>query len=415
MSCNILNEDLIIEVNANSKNFAAMEKCIDNIIDKKNVFINVEKLRKLLNKEFSPTLIEKINIIEIKDPRTIFQGAFVYPSQEHLEDLSKLVLTPSERETYHVLFEKCIIEIDERMFYDLNLSSKHILAVILHELGHTLNDRKLLRPKREIFSLMSLLSFIIGSINLMMGGLSFILGYMIAYFVSLKLFNKENDSNEIEADNLAVISGYGQYIYEALDTLIIYASDDYKSVLKNKTKDAYQVLKFTTQNIKHLNTRKQTIIKNLEKQIKEEVSPYRKELLQKQINALKVYNEERKTTNSGIKFGLNESYLEESVRSFMEINKRGYSMLEVDEIEIEIGRIETSDDKLYLVQRIHKDVAVAKKAISKLTREGRTSEVKEIELYIEKLMSLLPKIKQVKTEITPYSFKVQYPKGDYEE
>lgn len=109
---------------------------------------------------------------------------------------------------------------------------------------------------------------------------------------------------------------------------------------------------------------------------------------------------------------LGEEIFEESVKSFLETKKRGYSLLEIEELKIEVESLTSSEDKMYLVTRIHRDIATALKAKEKISSD---IEKEEIDKYITELKDILNQIhdKKIKAK-NDYRIIVQYPEGDYE-
>jgi len=111
-----------------------------------------------------------------------------------------------------------------------------------------------------------------------------------------------------------------------------------------------------------------------------------------------------------------EENLNESVKSFFEAKKKGYSLLELDELRVEIEAMSTSDptDKMYIITRIHKDIATAKKVMAK--KNLNPAEKVEIENYLNELSTILKSVqaKKVKDETDVIKIQIAYPKDDYE-
>ena len=121
-----------------------------------------------------------------------------------------------------------------------------------------------------------------------------------------------------------------------------------------------------------------------------------------------------KSSSSILDPSLAEESLNESVKSFLEIKKTGMSELELSELEVEIEAATDTNDKMYIITRIHKDIATAVKAKKKIKNE---TELESIDSYILSLRELLNKLKnkKVRNDIDNIQVIVKYPKGDYEE
>jgi len=129
--------------------------------------------------------------------------------------------------------------------------------------------------------------------------------------------------------------------------------------------------------------------------------------------ASKIKESLEKTNKSIFDSKLGEQIFEESVKSFLETKKRGFSLLEIEELKVEVEALNSSEDKMYLVTRIHRDIATALKAKEKLNSD---IEKEEIDKYIAELKEILERIhaKKIRTK-NDYRILVQYPEGDYEE
>ena len=416
-----LNEALVIEVNASSPNLAAMESCINELLDGQPEIMWLEKLRKLFNIEFRPLLCTKITIVDTDEKE--FFGARVMPDNKYLEEIVKQGLNPKS-EPYHIIFKEYNIEIDKKLLEQGHLDGREVLAILLHEIGHTASDAKLFCPRAlmndvklraPMLAINTAFSIGAGNIYLAGGGL------LVATLLSLYDHGMDywrNLKNERNADSMAFKCGYGVDLVNALDKLIML---NQTLATNAKSPDTRKMIKFSLSQMVHLRQRQNQILRMFKAQLKEEQSPAARDVLQKQISALEAGKKDRKVFMPTKKLGEQaqfEAELNESIRSFMEMQIKGLSRLEVDEIEVEIGRIETSEDKLYVVQSIHKAISIANKAKQRLANSNKLTDkarVDEINDYIKDLQALVPKAKAVKTIIYPYNIVVKYPKGDYEE
>ena len=93
---------------------------------------NYMTLRKELNKFFKDSNCEDITYTKSDGP---FFGMCVYPIVD--KDMVKLILQDDEK----VRFQKYIIEIDSKIFSPfLDITPREFLAMLLHEVGHIIND-----------------------------------------------------------------------------------------------------------------------------------------------------------------------------------------------------------------------------------------------------------------------------------
>ena len=425
-----LNESLIININAGSRRFAMMEECLADVISGRNVTGGLEEFRKLFNLELKPTRLRKVTLVEANDKP--FFACHVMPTLEHLEKIVQMGLNP-KAEKQHIILEECELEIDSKLIDKADLNARELLAIILHEAGHTLSDAKLIAPRSLLHSILGptlagagvgaahAIGTIAlgGSVSFYSGGLGLLAcALMGLYDRGMSYWKKVGI--EKEADSLAFKAGYGVDLVQAIDRMLSCGIDGAMAP-STSIIDLRKMGQWSLSNILNLRSRQNHIIKLLRAQIKDEESPAARELLQRQLDALEAnVKNHRKGINMTQRIAMAEqsTELNESIRTFIEVHSKGFSRLELDEIEIEIGRIETSDDKLYLVQRIHKDIMIANKALQKLKGSSRmVDEVRadEIRDYIKELKKLVPRIKAIKTEILPYNIVIHNPKGDYED
>jgi hypothetical protein len=134
---------------------------------------------------------------------------------------------------------------------------------------------------------------------------------------------------------------------------------------------------------------------------------YERELANKSIAIL------NKNSSSIIDHGLEEQMISESVKSFKEIKKKGYSDLEYSELLIEIQLLQYNEDKMYLITRIHKNINTALKVKAKTHSE---TEKTQIDAFITQMRELLDLVqnKKCKTTAEDFTIMVNYPKDDYE-
>ena len=108
-----------------------LDVCVD-IIAMPTKQSNYMALRKELNKFFKDSNCEDITYTKSDGP---FFGMCVYPIVD--KDMVKLILQDDEK----VRFQKYIIEIDSKIFSPfLDITPREFLAMLLHEVGHIIND-----------------------------------------------------------------------------------------------------------------------------------------------------------------------------------------------------------------------------------------------------------------------------------
>ena len=112
-------------------NFEDLVECCGDIIVKPSA-TNLNNLKKELNKFFTDS---KCTDIIFTDNDSLFFGMCVYPIVD--KDLVVKILQDDEK----VRFNKYSIEIDSKIMHpSIAITSRELLAMLLHEIGHIIND-----------------------------------------------------------------------------------------------------------------------------------------------------------------------------------------------------------------------------------------------------------------------------------
>ena len=412
--CDIILEKSINYMPSDSPHFETMEHAIDEIQDGKNINQNLKKIKIALAKEFKVNC-EEIYIVN-NNLDNYFFGASIIPTEEECYKIADNIIRGDE----NIKFDKCssfIIHLDSKLLYDVDATPKEIVAAILHEIGHKafsslsrveLKD-KLIKASFEADIMPEQMKnkYIMYKTMLIVP----ILNTFTSSLSSISLIK------EIKSDNFAVRCGYGSPLASLLNKLLeIDTSSNRRLFRRDVTNDKEQemIVKWSVRNIINLKVRRNQIIKELESHNKDEHFQGIKNIMTKQISKIK--NMKINSSSSMLLSG--SKNINESLKSFIEVKTKGYSQLELDELEIEIGRIEYHEDKLYLVNRIHKDIADAERVKAslqeKFNKSGSTHtkmRIEEINSFINKLKAMPSQIKKVKIIEKDFDIYVKYPAG----
>lgn len=351
-----------------------------------------------LSKCLQPVTIR--NIFVSKNPS---DKCTIVPTKSHLESLKnkysfKTLKSESKDDFPNHMFlsgvecyGECEIYLGKDVVFDVGLNGEELLAVILHEIGHISSDIAGNVGLYEKF----LLRLADISKTFSDQGIRVFAHFIVSERILSRIRTSRRDrftlDMEVEADSFATKCGYGEHLVSALHKFnrVKFKENDEKYSKQNMGIDEF---------INDLRTRTGKIRSDLVAQLKSERTDSVKTLIQKQID-----NVDKLASEIVVK----ESYepVSESVRSLIEMRKKGYSWLEVDEIEVEIDRVETTEDKIYLVHRIHSAIHSANRAKK---NAKSSSEYKNLDKFIEDLKKLIPKIKGVKTELSNFTLKIDY-------
>lgn len=398
-----------------------IEASIAKIQENKDVDKNLELIRKMINHEFKIDC-DRIFLVQNKIGGYFF-GLHVFPSRADLPKIADVIIKVDER----VQFERCqgcVIELDSKLIYDLGATPEEITAGLLHEVGHRIYKKDdMIRTK---FKFLSNLGKVAGTISFVARKLAPV--KFLLYLAILNAFSNSADywlnlKNEKNADSFAVKYGYGPQLYSLLDKISGAGTISIPFTTNSKNKDSSEndLMNWTVRNMMDFSFRKKDIKRQLENQIRDGGSLYTKEVLQAQIieiNAMKPMVSIDGLTSE-------TTALNESVRSYIELMQRGKSELEIDEILIEIDRIETYEDKMYVLGRLYRNLAICDKAMHKL-KTGKhdyfskglnveKAREEDFKVYRKKITDMIETVRRTKIRDIDYGLFIKYPKGDYEE
>lgn len=404
------------DIRTGSKFLDQIETAVEQIQMKKDIAANLEVIRKMLNMEFKASC-EKV-YLTTNETQSHFFGIHVFPSKRELYKIADKVVRIDEK----IQFENCsefIIELDSKLVYHVGATAREITAAILHEIGHKVYSKEAqIRAKVMFMSSTMKYAGIVGGFVKIVSPLKFLLftAILITFSNSLNSYLKFKD--ELDADSFAIKYGYGVDLHSLLTKLTRDKGHSMNQASRGQSDEERAIMKWSLRNIMEFSLRRGNIIKELEAQVREEPSEYGKEILAEQLNQIR-------RSKGGVKLNMslqkNEDVLmAESMKSFTQLQTKGLSYLELDEISVEIERIESYEDKMYIITRIYRDLSIAQKTIDKLEKKAKGNSlsavrIEEFKAYVKSLKDLLDKTKSTKVKEKKYGVFLKQPVGDYEE
>lgn len=399
------------DISTNSIYLAEIEQCINRIVNNKDVETNLKNMANYINREFKCNCLG-VNIVE-NDTLSYFFGAQVIPSQMSIQSISTYLTEMEDKSSVKNLDISFYLELDSKFLYEYDTTDREIVAVIIHEIGHRIADRSHLQKLKGLYNSELIKKLGINyPFNYNLKSVKFLLGTVIIFSYTEYLSYWYKLNSETLADSYAIKYGYGADLHSFL-TKLTNSGAFIKAVREEDNKNTSQeiMVSWSVKNILEFSLRRANIEKELRNQLREEKSKAIRDNLEFQLNMI------RRSIGKGLTTPFsNENcdlILSESIKSFIEIKKKGMSHLELDEIQVEIEIMESPDDKIYLITRIHRDISKAKKAMSKIKNEVDKQTYQE---YIDSLNKFLKEIrnKKVKEEKNEFVIRVDYPEDDYE-
>jgi hypothetical protein len=415
------------DIRTGSKYLDQVEQAIEQIQMKRDIPQNLELIRRMINLEFKATC-EKVYLTD-NNTQSYFFGVHVFPAKKELYNIADKVVKIDQK----VQFTNCsefVLELDSKLVYSLGATPREITAALLHEIGHKVYSKQAqIRSKIMFMNSAGKYLGIAGGLVKIASPLKFLLFSAILVTFSNSLNSYMRMKDELDADSFAVKYGYASDLHSLLgkmvgDGAVTHALSGRGFSLAKSThaneETEKAVMQWSFKNIVDFSIRRGEILRALKAQLREEPSEYGREVLLEQIAQI----EKSKPGRMGIRMSgssmakSEEAMLEESVKSFIEVQVKGMSHLELDEISVEIERIETHEDKIYIITRIYRNLAAANKTIEKIKGDNSNSgkaRQQEFKDYVKSLKDMLERTKAIKVKETQYGVFIKYPQGDYEE
>jgi len=403
----------MIDISANSYILKSLEDTLVRLyslnLDEVND-LDLDHIRTIINR-----IVPDKRCTKVYFDNSLYKGALALPNTSDLERIARFLFNFESKEFQcEQPIDTYVLSISPEIEYH---SIREVVAEILNSIDNLFYNHKFQELKIRMLDRAIIENMVSGDkIFTFKNGSSFNISCM-PLVLPLIVNTIESEKVYMNKDS-AIIYMTKDEIPDSVKTSYLvqcgYTSDYYNHNDKSEAENAMQfnaIFNATWDNLKAYPNNKSAILSQYKRVLNDRTSgSYEKLLANYAVNIL--------NNSNGYIFDRTaiEENLSESVKSFFETKKKGYSYLELDELRVEIEAMSTSDptDKMYLITRIHKDLTVAKKALEK---KSNPAEREEIENYIKDLKVILQDVqnKKVKDNTDNIQIIVKYPKGDYEE
>lgn len=402
-----------------------IEECFRNIQQEKEVSKNIRLIQSAVKREFGITI--ELSIIQNKKR---FFGMCVYPCPEEINKLTELLLSPHVNiatvEKIHrdfVMNGTHIVEVDSILLYDhnINASAGEITAVLLHEIGHILTSNSMVCRYERAKEYMTMKS---GSILKLVRGTEFV--KKVFNIATLQIFSNHFNAQlakERKADELAFKCGYGEELANVLGKLIANGHGErVKRSEKDMDKDVEITIDWLIVNVKELKFRKDRLHKSIKVLKMTTPSIYLKDQLDKIHSS--VFKNDKKELVEKVAV-INEAFLISNMNCKKvkapsgALDKSGRIVKlhprDLDIYRAELERVDTVDDKIFLLERLYDLLDVAEYAKYMAVNEPRRVMQSEqtIDMYINQVHDIINEVNKKKITKTKYGLFIKYP-ADYE-
>ena len=406
-----------------------VDECFRNIQHERDVDKNLRLIERTIKREFDIPI--RISIIDNKKK---FFGMCVYPSPEEVNRLTQVLLASDSKRCRFSDIEKIhrdlmtksekIVEIDSMLLYDhnINATAGEITSILLHEIGHVVASNSLINRFARAKEYMAL------KFDNKTRRIIPVVYFMPKLFniVTLQIFSHQFNVQllkEKEADELALKEGYGEELFSILGKLIANGKgDQIKKTDKELDKEVEMTVDWLVVNVKELEYRKDRLKKSLK--ILKLASP--SEYLASNINKIhdEIFGEDdekliRKVSvinEAFILSGMNNKKMK-APSGAVDSSGRVKRLIsrDLDIYRAELERVNTTDDKIFLLERLYDlmDIAEYAKYMLEYNPKKVMQSEQTIDLYIEQLREIISQTNAKRISQTRYGLFIKYP-ADYE-
>lgn len=367
----------------------------------------------------------EINIV--KNENLQFFGMSIYPSEDVIDKMVDEMIKGKRMEVLEDLWGKnknWVIDIDSLLLYDtrINANPSEIVAVLLHEIGHTVRSNEIPQRVGRIvkYSYMHL------PINVKKVFQWYkarkVLGFTIIEACSNKNFHAKGVREEVAADKFVIKEGYGNDLLTFINKLI--AKSGNKLIDRPESemeKEIETIMTWVVSNVAELDFRKNVLNKNLQAQILQNRSPFIRSYIDKIRSQF--YGD---TTDQYRSMMIQEGSIKEhrkytvTTEAFKNLFNR-YGKIEkvtnndIDMILIEANRIQNENDRVYVLELVYAKMDIIDLSLDLLSNSDTADRVQVTKSKLleqqKELMDVRKQIMSLKFPPKNYELIVSYPSG----
>lgn len=363
--------------------FIPLEAAVDNFMQSKSAS-DLMDIRKELNKFFKDS--KCIDIIYTKNTDKLFFGMRVYPRIEN-DVVEKIVFEDDEK----VRFNNYIVELDSKLFDPfLDLSFKEMTALLLHEVGHVVNDAT---PVEEIRN--SLASYLSKRRE------SLIISDTVQYkqiliFGMKQAVNKMTSifyrtDKEIIADEFVIRCGYGMELENAYNRIVKFSGE-----INRNVSDKFSVLAWSLSLYKNVKLRRIGAIHTLNKCKVSTASKLEKQEIDNMIRRLNQIDDSILLKESTVFKKTNEYY--------SKMKYKGMRTLEDEYFEYALmaKNIDEQDEALRVIRQINTRISIIDDFIATDSENMTEKEAERWDNLMKKYMDLRDQLAKKNTYVDKY-------------
>lgn len=366
--------------------FREMERII-SAIKQNPTASNLRSLQRELNRFWKDK--ECREVLYTKNTDKLFFGMCVIPLIT--ENDVREILTTDNKKVIHSYY----LEIDSKLF-ELNLTTRELTAVLLHEVGHIVNNATPIDDIRKCMDTYCAtnhedpVSFSIGCRRILAFGI----------IQSLRVYKSifsEKDANEFIADSFSVACGYGPDLESAIKKI-----NNSRVTLSNQIDNKFIALQWSIRLYKELKFKRLYTIKSLNKLYTMSGSELEKKEIKKLSNTIKDMNNSGNDPIYESTF-TNESFIDKLVDKasgvYRTFKYKGMRGLEDDlyEYNVRVENVDEEDESLSILRSINIRISMIDDYIIEERKHLSTEDIRRWQELKNKYLVLRNKLANKKT------------------
>lgn len=402
-----------------------LEQLFSKICDSRVYNNEISNIENILKKEIGNTY--NLRLLDY-DKNTMIRYMNISPGKIGIDMIIDAIVANNRRKDIYKVWKNIdtwYINIDKRILNTKMFTPRQLVAMLLHEIGHSLETNTFV-VDRVIDNVQWQLAQKDIGIKAVFSQtmMKYMLRIPVLRAIKASKLSKQDYINEISADYVAVINGYGKELKEVFDIIVNHKTTIYQA-MKNRMKEYDKVddLHHYDGIIDALRKRRSNIARQeLKLMIIDKPVDYLNELYNDtydklfKTNPMKSESANFDSLMESVINAYDNAYFTEAFSIFKKKLKK-IDKFTPDYIRIRMGDMKTNDDKLLLVSYIHskidlidfyldilKDPELSKKYII----PNSTNELNNMRKDLERSRELI--LKQ-KIEPVRYGLDIIYPKG----
>jgi hypothetical protein len=418
---------------AKTQDLIFIEQCFYDILNKDNTNNALKKISNAVNRMFDI----KTTVTISKNTTNEFFGMSVYPEMSDTQKIVSLIISNAKISDVVEEWQKIdnwVIEIDSMSLYDMKFNPQELTAMLLHEIGHVRYSSSIPVRLSKVFKTEYAMANY--KIKSMMTDKRFASLFILPILdaVSSKKYNYVDDRREIEADKLVVSYGYGGILNDVFDKLMTTTASSYITKSdKDLDKETEVMTAWVINNLSSLEYRKTKLrqalvvqkMKSPSKYIKDSIDMIYKIFFVDDPDLERMMSMESSTgvredplcemisDQNLIKY--KNFVIKESVSNLFDGKKlKKIHQIDLDILRVEIDKISTNDDKIFLLDRINRYIEIINTGLEyyETERDRLVPQSKhQLKMYLEELEKMRSQVLYVKITDKQYGVFIKYPKG----